>query len=118
MIAPQTSPKVIVIARMLSRFSRDELTQLVKLVPALREVQSTFDEELVAYFRQLGQEQRGGQPANPDDPFIGGLTYAQYFALSETEQDAIWDQIFAEAALDMDSMAETDVAPDAHLPTR
>jgi len=37
------------------------------------------------------------------DPFIAGLTYAEYFALSEAEQDALWEQLFAEAAVDMET---------------
>jgi len=118
MTAVRIHPRVAAVARILKRFSSDELTQLVELVPALREARPGTEEELVAHFRQLGLEQRDGQPASLDDPFIGGLTYAEYFALSEAEQDAIWDQLFAEATLDMESMPEVDVAPHAHMPAR
>ena len=118
MTAPQISPRVVAVARILRRFSRSELTQLVELVPALRKVQPEVEEALVTHFRQLGLEQRGGRPASPDDPFIGGLTYAEYFALSESEQDALWDRLFTEAALDMESMPEVDIAPHARVPAR
>ncbi|MFQ5857829.1 MAG: hypothetical protein ACE5LU_19670 [Anaerolineae bacterium] len=115
MTAPQMSPRVVAVARIMKRFSRDELQQLLTLVPGLREVQPSDEEALVTYFRQLGLEQRGGRPPSPDDPFIGGLTYAEYFTLSEAEQDAVWDQLFAEVTLDMESMPEVDVAPHADV---
>lgn len=118
MTAPQISPRVVAVARMVSNFSRRELTQLMTLVPALRQVQPQAEAALEAHFRQLGLEQRGGRLASPDDPFIGGLTYAEYFALSEAEQDALWDQLFAEVALDMESMPEVDVASHADVPAR
>jgi len=113
MTALQVSPRVVTVARIVNRLNRRELTQLVALVPALREVQPEAEEELVAHFRRLGLEQRGGRPASLDDAFIGGLTYAEYFALSEAEQDVIWDELFAEAAIDMESMSEADVIPHA-----
>lgn len=109
------SPRVVAIADLLKRFSRSELAQLVAIVPALHEVQPDDDERLIAHFRQLGVEQRGGCSASPDDPFLGGLTYAQYFALSAAEQDALWEQVFAETAIDMETLPEVDVAADANL---
>lgn len=118
MAAPQISPRVVVVARMLSNFSQRELAQLVTLVPGLRQVQPEAEVTLEDHFRQLGLEQRGGRLASPDDLFIGGLTYGEYFALSEAEQDALWDQLFAEVALDMESMLEVDVAPHADVPAR
>ncbi len=65
---------------------------------------------LDALYRQA-VEQALGRPARPDDLFIAGLTYAQYFALSEAEQDAVWNQVFAEASLDMEAVPEADVVP-------
>ena len=110
------SPRVLAVARLVRRFSHDELAHLVELVPALTEAQHQADAELLTHFRQLGIEQRGGQSAQPTDPFIGGLTYAQYFALSEAEQDAIWEQLFVEASLAEESMSELDIIPHDNLP--
>ncbi len=112
------SPKVVAVARILQRFSQEELRQLVQVVPALREVWPEAEDALVAHFRRLGLEQREGQPASPDDPFIGGLTYAEFFALSEAEQDALWERLFAETAVDMESMPEVDVVPHADMSAR
>jgi hypothetical protein len=109
------SPRVVVVADILQRFSRQELSQLVAMVPTLREVQPSDEDSLVAHFRQLGLQQRAGRPASQQDPFLAGLTYAEYFALSAAEQDAIWERLFAEAAVDMEAMPEVDVNADANM---
>lgn len=115
MTVSQISPRVVAVADLVKRFSRNELTQLVALVPALHEIQPSDEERLIAHFRQLGMEQRAGRSASPDDLFLGGLTYAQYFALSAAEQDELWEQLFAETSLDMETMPEVDVTADANL---
>lgn len=111
----QISPRVVAVAALVKRFSYSELAQLVAIVPALHEVQPHDDERLIAHFRQLGVEQRAGRSASPDDLFLGGLMYAQYFALSAVEQDALWEQLFAETAVDMETVPEVDLAEDAKL---
>ena len=95
----QVSPKVHAVAQVMQRFSASELRQLVALVPAAAD-------PLIAHFRTLGQAQRNGQPADANDQFIGGLTYAQYFNLTATEQDTLWEQLFAESALDIGAVTE------------
>ncbi len=113
MSAPIT-PKVAMAADMLRRFSREELSQLVAMVPNLRDVPLS-NKEVVAHFRQRGLAQRAGREARVDDLFVGGLTYTQYFSMSEEEQDAFWQQLFAEGADDMEVMPEADVTTDANM---
>lgn len=116
MAVSQISPRVVAVAGLVKRFNRSELAQLVALVPALHKVQLNDDEQLIAHFRQLGVEQRAGRSTSPDDPFLGGLTYAQYFALSAAEQDELWEQLFADTSIDMESLPELDLPADANLP--
>ncbi|HRW06923.1 MAG TPA: hypothetical protein P5121_17595 [Caldilineaceae bacterium] len=100
----QISLKVHAVAQVMQRFSAGELRQLIALVPALQEMVPVAADPLIAHFRALGQAQRQGQPANADDQFLGGLTYAQYFGLSEAEQDALWAQLFVESTLYIHAM--------------
>lgn len=114
MITTQMSPRVVAVASVLKQFSRQELKQLLVIVPALQEQKSqeserNDDEALVAHFRKLGLEQRGNRSANLSEPFIGGLTYAEYFSLSASQQDAFWEQLFAEIPFNMEAMQEIDV---------
>ncbi len=112
------SPRVQAVAQVMQRFTISELNQLVALVPALQDLQPVTDDPLITYFRTLGQAQRKGQITKADDKFIEGLSYTQYFALSEAEQDAIWEQIFAESTIDMEAISEIELSPYAHMPTR
>ena len=89
----------------------------VSVVSELSEVQRDDVESVTAHFRQRALGLRGGQQVKLDDPFLGGLTYAQYFDLSAEEQDAFWEQIFAEVD-DMEAMHEVDIIPDADLSAR
>ncbi|MCW5853416.1 MAG: hypothetical protein KIT87_25340, partial [Anaerolineae bacterium] len=51
--------------------------------------------DAMAYFRVKGS-QRGAMPSL-DDPFVGGLTYREYFALTDDEADAVWSELAAGA---------------------
>jgi hypothetical protein len=117
-MSPSTSPRVAAVADLLKRFSRQELSQLVSMVPKLRDLQRDDALDVAAHFRQLGQEQQAGRPVDLNDPFIGALTYAQYFALSEAEQDALWEQLFHEGSVDIEAMPEEDVSASADMPAR
>jgi hypothetical protein len=119
MIKSSINPKVVAVADLLQRFSPQELAQLVTMVPALRDTKgelrpnsdtSSDAAAIIAHFRQMGLEQRGSRQATVDDLFIGGLTFAQYFALSPAKQDAFWEQLFAQSDTDMETMDEVDVA--------
>jgi hypothetical protein len=56
-------------------------------------------------------------PPSLDDEFIGGLTYKEYFALSEEEEKALWDKVFADEAMEVENFTEVEVAPDARVPS-
>ncbi len=105
-------------ARMLHFFSREELAQLVSLVPELQTIKPAELPAAIEHVRQAVLSLRGGVPLSPDEEFIGGLTYEQYLTLSEEEEDALWERIFAEEEVDLTDMEEHDVRPDAYVPAR
>ena len=108
-------------AHILQRFSREELAQLIVLVPDLKEVEPAGipeGETAVTYFRRLATEMRGDIAPSPHDQFIEGLTYEQYFALSEEEEEALWDRLFAEGDMDIEDFEEHEVKPAAYIPAR
>ncbi len=118
----QVNPRVMVVARMMESFNDSEFAQLFDLVPVLRqhftdanENGSQKEDEAVLHFRQLIQEQERRNPSMVTNTFINGMPYDEYFALSLEEQDAIWDQIFAEAEIDIEDIVEIDIAPNAHV---
>jgi hypothetical protein len=43
---------------------------------------------------------RDGEPPKPEEPFIGGLTYGEYLALSEEDEATFWDRLFQAEELD------------------
>ena len=57
-------------------------------------------------------EERGGYQLTLDDKFLEGLTYREYFALPEAEQNTFWDKIFKEDAWEIEDFEEVDVRPD------
>jgi hypothetical protein len=108
-------------ANILQRFSRKELAQLIALVPDLEEVKPAGipeAETAAAYFRRLATEMRGGIAPSPHDQFIEELTYEQYLALSEEEEEALWDRLFAEGEMDIEDFEEHEVKPAAYVPAR
>lgn len=50
------------------------------------------------------------RPLSPDEPFLGGLTIAQYDALTEQEKNELWDHL---AGIDLMDMEEIEVNVDA-----
>jgi hypothetical protein len=54
------------------------------------------------YFRRIILERRGGVPPSPDEPFLKGMTRAQYFASSDQERDALWKKWDREAWNEID----------------
>ena len=53
--------------------------------------------------------QRRGRPLKPDEEFIGGLTEEEYFALTEPEREALWDQLQAEVTRPLSRRKEIEV---------
>lgn len=108
------------VAKVIRLFTREELAQLVGLVPQLRDIEpiKELKEPAAEYFQSELLARRGGEPPAQDEPFIGGLTYGEYLALSEEEETAFWDELFAEEEMDVDEYEEHDVRSDARVPTR
>ena len=52
--------------------------------------------------RQEILEARGGVSLSEEDPFIGGLTVGEYLALSDEEQEKLWDELYAKASAELD----------------
>jgi len=71
---------------------------------------------VVAHFRATVRAQETASPSL-DDEFIGGLTYREYFALSEEEEKALWDGVFAYEAMEIKDFSEVEVASDARVPS-
>lgn len=80
-------------------------------VPTPQEVAGMVD-----YFRERIRVQETETPS-PDDEFIGGLTYREYFALTDAEAEALWDALAADAPC-LENLPEIEVRPDARLPAR
>lgn len=60
----------------------------------------------------LGSEYR---PMQANDPFIGGLSVKEYFALPDAEQEQLWAE---QHQMDIDDFEERDVRLDATIPPR
>lgn len=61
---------------------------------------------------KLGDEYH---PMQDDDPFLGGLTVDEYFALSDEERERIWAELHF---MEIGDFEERDVKPDARIPAR
>ncbi len=61
------------------------------------------------YWRRVLREERGGYQPTLDGEFLERMTYRQYFALPETEQDALWDRVFGTAAWGIEDFEEVEV---------
>jgi len=95
----QASPRVIQVARLIRSLRPEEREQLKILVPELREEPKvergwSIDwAELKDYIaEELAKVGEACPPLRPDDPFLGGLTVEEYFALPEEERMRIWDE--------------------------
>ena len=116
------SIRVQKVASVVRRLSREEMAQLIELVPELREIKpaSEWQEETDAseYFRQLALEMSGGVTPSLQDEFLEELTYEEYFALSDEEEKALWDCIFAEDETGPYDLKEHEAPPDAIIAAR
>jgi hypothetical protein len=98
------------VACIIREMSAEEKGHLVYLVPELREVEPLKppeqslrpSEEFLARLRQEILEARGGVPPSDEDPFIGRLTVGEYLALSDEEQEKLWDELYAKASAELD----------------
>jgi hypothetical protein len=114
------------VARIIREMSAEEKGYLVYLVPELREMEPLKppeqplrpSEEFLEQLRQEILRARGGVPPSDDEPFIGGLTRGEFYHLPEEEQEAIWDEVWAQAEAEAEKSTEADyrehpVKPDA-----
>lgn len=113
------SPRVIRVLNLIDRLDTEERLQLARLLPPELGISPAVPEKVVAeavtYFR--AKAERRLRPPSLDDSFIGGLTYREYFALSDTEAEALWDTLAAEAP-SLEELHVVEIALDARLPTR
>ena len=120
-VATRTSA-VEQVARLIRRFDRRQKARLLQLVPDLQTIRAeeagipAAHEALLAYFDDKLARLPERRPMQDHDPFLSGLTVAQFFALPEGDQDRIWEQAHAEAEHAL-AGHEQDVRRDA-LPAR
>jgi hypothetical protein len=114
------SVRVRKIAQIIKLFSPEERVQLLELVPGLQEAETTsvLRESTMNYYITGLSAQREEAPMDLDAQFLGGLTYGDYLALSEREENAFWNDIFAEDVMDIDDYEEYDVNRNAYIPSR
>ncbi|MBI4769361.1 MAG: hypothetical protein HY784_02835 [Chloroflexi bacterium] len=98
--------------QLLRRLTPPELQQVVALMPELRRLSAETDRRQSAadYWRRVLNEERGGYHPSLNDQFLIGLTYREYFALSETEQDDFWERMFAEEVWEIEDFEDVNVA--------
>src|SRR5258708_2948172 len=56
-----------------------------------------FQQQLSEPMRQVLAHFRRSLARDPQAPFFGGLTFDEYAALSDEEEQALWDRLSAEA---------------------
>jgi len=112
------SPRVIRVLSLISRLSEEEQSQLAQLLPPelipIKVPEEALNKASI-YFRAKAKVRE--KAPSLDDPFIGGLTYREYFALSDEEAEALWDKFAAEAP-PLETMPVVEVQPDARIPAR
>lgn len=107
------------IAVAIRQMSKEEQRRLLRLVPDLTKIAQEPSAQPVAETEDPLAELRAqvlaaldNRPLSPDEPFLGGLTIAQYDALAEQEKDELWDRL---AGIDLMDMEEIEVNANAVL---
>jgi hypothetical protein len=97
------------VARLIRRFDRRQKARLLQLVPELQTIRpeeadpQATQEALLAYFDRKLETLPERRPMQDTDPFLSGLTVAEFFALPEEKQARLWDQAHTEAEHEMGS---------------
>jgi len=106
--------------QLLRRLTTDELLQVVRLMPELQSLAAkpSVDKSTEDYWRRALREERGGYQPSLDDVFLEGVTYREYFALSEAEQDAFWDKLFSNETWRIGDFEEVNVNPNISVAAR
>lgn len=84
------------VARLIRSMSEQERRWLVQVLPELRQAPG-LQAELMAHFQPRLDALGGARPMTDADPFVGGLSVSEFFALPEGEQSRLWSQAHAEA---------------------
>ena len=113
------SPRVRRVINLILRLAPEEREQLRFLLPpdmtiGVEKMEASV-REAVAYICE--QAIHRATPPSLGDPFIGELTYREYFALSDEEAEALWEQLSAEAPT-ADEAPVVEVSPDARIPVQ
>ena len=113
-------PRVVQVARLIRGLSPGEREQLKVLVPDLQRLPETnlmIDKGGLRDYIQQELAKVGGEypPLAEADPFLGGLTVGEYFALPDEDRGRIWDE---EHTMDIEDFEEHDVKSNAYVPTR
>jgi hypothetical protein len=107
------------VAELIRRLNRDEIRQLIRLVPPLleeREKTIGRRDGLAQWAReQMAPYANQARPMQPQDAFLSDMTVEAYFALAEAERERIWDELYVAA---IESAQEREVKPDAIAPAR
>jgi len=116
----QIPHRVVQVARLIRGLSPEEREQLKALVPELQrppEAKLLIDQGGLRDYIQQELAKVGGEypPLTEADPFLGGLTVGEYFALSDEERERIWNK---EHAMEIEDFEERDVKPTAYVPAR
>jgi hypothetical protein len=122
MMITTPSQRVQQVAYLVQRLNRDEIRQLIRLVPQLRDEprgipeEGAESDELVLWVReQMAPYAAETHATRDDDPFLGGMTVGEYFALPDQERERIWGELYVEA---IESAPEREVNPNAVVPAR
>ena len=118
--AAQVPHRVVQVARLIRGLRPEEREQLQALVPELQrppKVKPSIDKEGLRDYIQQELAKVGNEypPLTEADPFLGGLTIRDYFALPDEERERIWNE---EHAMEIEDFEEHDVKPNAHVSAR
>ena len=111
-----TNRHVWQVAELVQRLDRDEIRELIRLVPRLQREVTGERSGLVQWAReQMAQYADEARPMRGEDAFVGDTTVGAYFALPEAERERIWDELYATA---IETAREREVKPDAVVSAR
>ncbi|MEK7278187.1 MAG: hypothetical protein AAB427_12625, partial [Chloroflexota bacterium] len=108
MLLESTPSRIEGIMQVIKRFTPSEVSELAQRLNAMQARDFVLSPEADEFWRKQVEAQ-GGPPPSLDDPFIDGITVRQYVALSEPEQAAIWDRLYAEELDKLEKEPERDV---------
>ena len=95
--AVQIPHRVVQVARLIRGLSQKEREQLKALVPELQrppETKLLIDKGKMRNYIQQELAKVGNEypPLAEADPFLGGLTIREYFALPDEDRERIWNE--------------------------